>query len=213
MKKTLLLLTVCFGCLFNSMIIVSADVPENTLGDAYISISQEEYIQKYADSHSITYEEALAIDREENANIWNDYIIRNNLPQPRTIIYDDFYEEAGAKIWYVLVENEESGFPAITYGAQGKVMTDAHTETFVKNSFNSPYVYSNNAFFNIGSYSLRIENTSYNNLYLSLVCPVELPISLEASVGGSVKLIEAGFSISGQVYWRKTIYSSHTELL
>lgn len=209
MKK--IVLTVLAMAMVNLMgSVACASTPETT---DYIIISREEYIQNFADSHNITYEEAEIIDMAENAKIWNDYIGRSNLLHPMKLIYNDYYEQAGAKIWYVIVEDSDGGFPKVTYGAQGKLIEDPHSKTFVKGSFNSEFVYTNNMFFSLGNYTLAVEDDSYDHVYLSLVCPVEIPVDSATSVGGEGKLIQAGFELSGTTYYRKVVYANHKEKL
>lgn len=172
-------------------------------------ISYEEYIQNYADSHNITYAEAEAIDRADNARIWNDYHIRNNLPLPRTVIYTTYNDLADAKIWYVKVEKTTNGTPSVTFGAQGKVIEDAHSKTFVPGSFtdseNDKYVLTLSEFFQLDTVSLSIDDSSYYNVYLSLVCTAKIAVNHALQIGGQAYWGSLGYDVSGTTYYTKRI--------
>lgn len=177
------------------------------------TITREEYIANYAELHNLTYSEAEQIDRLDNANIWNEYCAQNNLPQPRTLQYNSYYSEGNAKIWYVVARSYYfDGVAAFSYGAQGKVIVDPHTRTFVKNSFTgNGFLSPDSGYFTIASgYSLYIDNSSYTRLYISVVCTAEVSATHQGSYGVSY-LIDCGYSRSTTSYWRKEINANFTE--
>lgn len=196
-----------------SVVILFSILPEAKAASAESEnisyISYEEYIQNYADSHNITYAEAEAIDRADNARIWNDYHIRNNLPLPRTVIYTTYNDLADAKIWYVKVEKTTNGTPSVTFGAQGKVIEDAHAKTFVPGSFtdseNDKYVLTLSEFFQLDTVSLSIDDSSYYNVYLSLVCTAKIAVNHALQIGGQAYWGSLGYDVSGTTYYTKRI--------
>ncbi len=219
MRKKLISLICCISMIMGMTVI--ADAKEETsqleevieFSDLKI-ITREEYISDYAKKHNITYEEADNIDKTLNAQIWNDYCEKNGLVQPRTLIYDDYYTSADAKIWYVRSEKKYSdGITTLTYGAQGKVIVDAVSKTFVINSFNgNGYINPHSGMITIASgYSIYIDNSSYTRLYIKVVCTVEIAVSNTASFGTSAAFVNAGYSNTTNSYWRKQVTASITE--
>lgn len=110
MRKKLLSLICCISMIMGMTVIAEAAEEKTSQLEEVIEfsdleiITREEYISDYAKKHSITYEEADNIDKTLNAQIWSDYCKKNGLIQPRTLIYDDYYTSADAKIWYVRSE-------------------------------------------------------------------------------------------------------------
>lgn len=175
-------------------------------------VTREEYLQNYADINSITYLEAEIIDMQENAAIWQDYCSRNNIPQPRALTYTSSYPQAGATIWYVIAKNTYTdGLIEVSYGAQGKVVVDAHSRTFAINSFSSggfAGVSGNNGSLQSG-YSLYIDNSSYNRLYISLVGNTETTYTY----GFSANAEFFGYTLQYDGYYRRSLNTNFTENL
>ena len=177
-------------------------------------ITREDYIQHYAQTHGVSYEQADYIDKQDNARIWNEYCERNNLPQPRQIIYESSYSEAGATIWYVSARKTYSdGIASLLYGAKGKIIQDTHTKTFVKNSFDGNRIFSPGS----GVYTIDgdvyIDDNSYTRLYISVTATSSVGVNHTISVGGSGVLASLGYSQGTDYFWRKTIDDNFTETL
>ena len=199
-----------------AMIISMIPVTEVSAAEenGYSVISREEYIQNYASAHGITYAEAEIINGEDNARIWNDYCVRNNI-SPRTVIYNTSEAYGDARLWYVKVEKTTDTTPSITFGAQGKIIQDAHSKTFVPNSFSrdTAYVITLDQLFEVDTVSLDIDNDSYYSLYMGLVSTAKITVNNAAQVGGANYLINLGYQISGNTYYTKRIDSYLQEYL
>lgn len=218
--KKILVLMFCFGIAMNLGIVANASgnaqyIDENDLLDVEV-ITREEYIISYAENHNISYEEAEQIDRLDNARIWNEYCENNNLPQPRDLLYENHYGEAGATIWYVSVHKEyDDTVTSFTYGSKGKVLQDTHSRSFVKNSFDgNSFLTPGSGLFTItNGWNIYIDDDSYSRVYMSVVCTSEIATSHVISVGGSGLLAQLGYSQGTSSYWRKTINANFTETL
>lgn len=220
MKKKMMSLVLVMAMILSALPAAAA-VDSTDSNGSYTIITREEYLQNYADYYGITYQEAESIDQEENAKIWADYFERNNLPIPRSIIYDGSYEQNGMIIYYVTVTNTahvetQTGINIVNvdYSAFGRVMADKQGMTFVPHSFGQGRASTDNAIFSLQpDYRVIVGNDSYATLTLTLDCTVEIEATVAANAGVDWKLASGGFSLSGNAYYRRSVHDSFTQTL
>lgn len=181
----------------------------------YIEISRSEYLKNFAEYHNMTYDEAVAIDKAENEQIWKDYAERNNIPVTRGIIYDGHDPIEGATLHYVTVyDTYDTAVVNVTYKAFGKIISDRQSRTFVPNSFGEGRAETNNALFSIkDDYRVIVNNSSYTRLTLTLDCTLEIEVELTGQTGFKISEIEAVFGASVSGFYRKSVHDSFTETL
>lgn len=191
------------------------DVVESLGTQGFNVLTKEEYIENYAILHNLSYSEAETMDALENKSIWEEYYAKNNMVQPRTITYQDYDSSSGTKIWRVKAESTyKDNIATVTYGAQGKLIVDTHSRTFVKGSFKSnSYYMCGSGNYNLASgYSLYVDDGSYTSLYISLVGNIEIAVSYANSIGASY-LVSYGYTQTTTGYWRKSISPYFKETL
>jgi len=175
------------------------------------TVTKEEYLKEYAEYHGVTYEEAEIINAKENAVIWNDYIEKNNLPKSRDLIYNHSESYGGATLWYVKAIAYTPDPGSVRYGAFGKVISDAHSKTFVKGSFDVTICQCVDSSFDLRSESVYVDDDSYTRLYISLDTQVQITITEATSLGISGGLVNAGYTISQNTYYKKLVTDNFTE--
>lgn len=210
--KKVLALSLC-ACMMTGMATgASASAKDQTANISNYQITRNEYVESYAIHYGLTIKEAAQMVKNDDERILLQYCKEKNIILPRSIVYTDGFPSAGgATIWYVRVEGTyRDSVTSINYGANGRVLQDAHSKTFVSGSFFG-FAIPGNGNYTVEGQSISVDIENYTTVRIGLTGYSQIVSSTATTYGLGSALISASYSLTDSLYWRKSIFANYRQ--